>query len=91
MTTVAQIVKKAYRESNLISINASPTTAQQEEALELLNEIIPSTLAMEGAGPLIPFPLGQNNIEVPAAWPWGGSNTPAGEWGYQNRLRLFLI
>lgn len=80
MSTVDQIITKAYRESNLISINAAPTDLQRSEALDLLNEIIPSVLSFEGAGPLQPFPIGMNNRDVPSYFPWGGSQVPTGEW-----------
>lgn len=47
MTTVTSIIKQAYRESNLIAIAASPTVAQQEEALSLLNRFVLSLLDRE--------------------------------------------
>lgn len=47
MTTAAELIKAAYRESNLISINATVSSAQQTEALTLLNGLIPATIGNE--------------------------------------------
>lgn len=47
MTTVAQIISAAYRESNLIALGASPTAAQSTEALPRLQSIVQTALGAE--------------------------------------------
>jgi hypothetical protein len=47
MTTVADIIQAAYRETNLIPLGSTPTTAQTNEALPLFNTLIMSTMGNE--------------------------------------------
>lgn len=47
MTTVAEIIAAAYRESNLTALGVSPTSAQSTEALPRLQAIIQSALGAE--------------------------------------------
>jgi hypothetical protein len=65
MTTISQIITDAYRESNLIAVGASPTTAEQTEALRLLNRVVISLFGNELGDPLKVLPLGKNNIQTP--------------------------
>lgn len=67
MTTVSQIITDAYRESNLIALNASPTADEQTEALRLLNRVVKGLFGYEFGEPLKPLPLGKENIETPDA------------------------
>jgi len=65
MTTISQIITDAYRESNLIAVGASPTTAEQTEALRLLNRVVSSLFGNEMGDPLSVLPLGKGNIQTP--------------------------
>lgn len=47
MTTASEIITAAYRESNLVAISGSPTTAETTEALARLNSLIPGVLGSE--------------------------------------------
>ena len=46
-TLVADIVRDAYRESNLISIGTEPSGAQKQEAIRFVNRVLPSVLGNE--------------------------------------------
>lgn len=70
MTTAQNIIKKAFRESNLIPVGQSPTSAQETEALEDLNNLLLSVLGYEMGDPLDPLPLGKNNVERPVGYPY---------------------
>jgi hypothetical protein len=69
MTTVAQLIIDAYRESNLIPIGATPTSAEETEGLRLLNRIFFSVIGNEGGDPLDDLPIGGNNIVSPSGYP----------------------
>ena len=58
MVTVSEICRKAYREINMLGIKASMITEQEDEALELLNTLIPSTLGSEIGEELRDFQVG---------------------------------
>jgi hypothetical protein len=60
MTLVSDIIANAYRESNLIPIGSSPTTAQSDEALSRLNSIVLSSIGNE-----IGDKLNDLNVEGP--------------------------
>lgn len=70
MTLVSQIIADAYRESNLIAIGASPTAAEETEALRLLNRNIVSMFGHEFGEELTPLPFGKNNIVTPSDVPF---------------------
>lgn len=89
MTVVTQIITDAYRQSNLLAIGSSPTSPQQAEALRYLNRIVLSVLGNEAGENLQPFPLGKNNIDTPAGWPWYES-TPSSDWFVPLNCRLML-
>lgn len=89
MTLVSEIITDAYRQSNLISINTSPTSAQQTEALRYLNRLVKSVFGNEAGENYEALPLGGNNIDRPAGYPWYG-NTPGGNWFVPKNKRLML-
>lgn len=89
MTTVSQIITDAYRECNLIAISATPTTAEQSEALRLLNRLVLSVLGYELGQQFQPVAIGDNGIESPQGFPWYG-NIPAGEWWVPMNHRLIV-
>jgi hypothetical protein len=64
MTTISEIISDAYRESNLISINATPTVAQQTEALRLLNRIVIALFGNEAGDPFTNINVGNNNVQT---------------------------
>lgn len=47
MTTASELITSAYRESNLVGVGRSLSTAQQTEGLTLLNNLIPATIGQE--------------------------------------------
>lgn len=76
MTTVASIINSALRETNIIPLGISPTTAQETEAFNLLSTIVAGVLGNEAGENLNPLPLGQNNIESPSGYPWWSNELP---------------
>lgn len=70
MTTVSQLITDAYRESNLIAVNSSPTSAEQTEALRLLNRVVKSLFGNELGDPLDTIPLGKGNTQTPSNVPF---------------------
>ena len=89
MTLVSQIIFDAHRESNLIGINATLTSAEETEGLRLLNRILASTLGNEAGQNLEMFPIGDNNIESPAGYPFYDT-LPSGDWYAPTNARLVL-
>lgn len=63
MTTIAQIITDAYRETNLIAQTATETTNEQAEALRLLNRFILSLFGNEAGDNLVNRNYGQNNVD----------------------------
>lgn len=61
-TPVTTLINDAYRESNLTGLSGSPTTAEQAEALVLLNRFIDSLWGAEMGENLINIPFGLNNV-----------------------------
>ena len=72
MTTVSQLITDAYRESNLIAVNSSPTSPEQTEALRLLNRVVKSLFGNEMGDPLDTIPLGKGNTQTPSNVPLYG-------------------
>ena len=66
MTTVSQIILDAFRESNLIRIGASPTVAEETEALRLFNRYVSSLFSIEMGENLVEVNHGKNNVEAPS-------------------------
>jgi len=89
MTTVTQIITDAYRQSNLLAINSSPTDPQLAEGLRYYNRIVNSVLGNEAGENLQPFPIGRNNISRPSGYPWAGT-TPSFDWFVPLNTRLMF-
>lgn len=70
MTLVSQIIIDAYRESNLISITATPTALEQAEALRLLNQEVADVYGFECGEMLQTLPLGNVSVVSPQGYPW---------------------
>lgn len=71
MTLVSSIISDAFRESNLIAIGVDPTTAEQAEALRLLNSIVLTFIGQELGELLEDGNVGSNNVtrgEYPQSW-----------------------
>lgn len=68
MTLVSAIIKRAYRESNLIAINATPSPAQAEEGLERLASLIAALLGFEVGTQLLDWPIGNQNVQGDIDW-----------------------
>lgn len=58
MALASDIVARAYRESNLIALSGTATTAEQAEALALLNSLILSTVGNEAGEELSDLNIG---------------------------------
>jgi hypothetical protein len=89
MTTVAQIITDAYRQSNLLPIGVSPTVDQQDEALRYLNRIVKSVFGNEAGDPFESFPIGRVDINRPAGYPWW-DNVPDNNWWVPKNTRLMV-
>lgn len=89
MTIVADIIRDAFRESNINAINVNPTAAQQEEALRLLNRLVSSVYGNEAGEQFIPMDLGSNNIQRPQGYPWVSPEELA-DWYVPENTRLML-
>lgn len=76
MTLVASIIKSALRETNLIPLGVEPTDDQSDEAFGLLSTIVAGVLGNEAGENMVPMPLGQNEINSPAGYPWWSNELP---------------
>lgn len=76
MTTVASIISSALRETNLIPLGVIPTDVQVAEGFNLLSTIVAGVLGNEAGENLVPFPLGQNEINSPKGYPWWSNELP---------------
>ena len=75
-TLISSIISDALRETNLIPLGVTPTTAQSTEAFSKLQALVSSTLGNEMGENLNPFPLGQDNITSPVGYPWWNNTLP---------------
>lgn len=87
MTLVSTIIRDAYRQSNLIGINAAVTDAQNDEGLRYLNRILKASYGNDASEALQQLPLGQENISRPQGYPWYGNN-PGGNWFVPKQAQL---
>lgn len=71
MTTALSIITSAYREGNLIAVGVTPTTAEQAEALGVLNRFIAGVFGEEMGENLAdwPVPLPQRTAPIAANYP----------------------
>jgi hypothetical protein len=89
MTTVAQIITDAYRQSNLLAVGTSPTSAEETEALRYLNRLVKSVFGSEIGESLTAFPIGSENYTTPAGYP-GYDTVPDSNWFVPKNSRLML-
>lgn len=62
MTLLSTLVTDAFRESNLVAVGATETTAQRTEALRLLNVMISAFFGHEIGSPLVDVTIGSEGI-----------------------------
>ncbi len=65
MTTILQIIKEAYRESNILPIGQTPSANEQEEALALFNRFLSSVYGAEVGEKLTTIRIGSLNVVNP--------------------------
>ena len=65
MALVSEIIRDAYRESNLISITESPNQDEQSEGLRLLNRHIQSVLGYEAGDKFELINIGERGLVTP--------------------------
>ena len=74
MALVSNVIRYAFRESNIIPLTASPNDAQATEALQLLNSYIASLYGDRAGEKLADWPLGQFGRADPqdqyCVWDW---------------------
>jgi hypothetical protein len=90
MTLVSDIIRDAYRESNLISITADPTANETAEALRLLNRVVASTRGQEAGEELDQILIGRNNISRPQGFPYYDGVPDGTLWYVPLNARLVL-
>lgn len=64
MALISEIVTDAYRETNRIAAGQTETTAEQTEAVRLLNRYISALLGNELGAPLDSVLFGENNVDA---------------------------
>lgn len=87
MTLVSEIITDALRQSNLLALGSSPTSAQQVEGLRYLNRIVKSVFGNEAGDPLTAFPVGRHNVSRPAGFPWY-NDVPDNDWFVPKNTRI---
>lgn len=90
MTLVSDIIRDAYRESNLIAVGTEPSGAQTDEALRLLQRIVASVYGDEEGEELEPLPIGSNDINRPSGYPWYNQVPSESNWFVPKNTRLVL-
>ncbi len=68
MTLASDIIQRAYRENNILSINGALTINQSTEGLQLLNTILLSSIGNEIGEKLKNWPIGNLNVTFPYQW-----------------------
>jgi hypothetical protein len=68
MTLTSAIIKSAYRESNLVAINAAPSSNQITEAVDRLNVVVAGVYGNEVGDPFLDWPVGIEDLIVPTGW-----------------------
>lgn len=89
MTLVSEIITDAFRQSNLVAVGVEPTDAEKTEALRYLNRLLKSVFGNEAGDPLTAFPIGRQNIQRPAGFPWYGE-VPSEDWFVPLNVRVMM-
>lgn len=74
MTLASDIIQRAYRESNLIALGATPSTNQASEGLTRLNGVLLSTVGGEVSDDLVDLNIGGNYSETEVTDQWVPDN-----------------
>lgn len=90
MTTVLEIIRDAYRESNLIALGDVPSADQLDEGLTLLKRYRLSVYGTEAGEQLDPMPIGRHNIQRPQGYPWYDQVPDNTNWFVPANVRLYL-
>jgi len=90
LTLVSEIIRDAYREGNLIAINADPTADEQTEGLSLLNRLIASVYGTKIGEKYEEILIGRANISRPQGYPWYEQVPPVTDWFVPTNTRLIL-
>jgi hypothetical protein len=90
MTLVSTIITDAYRQSNLIAVGTTETTAQQTEALRYLSRIVKGVFGAEAGENLEAFPIGSTNINRPSGYPWWNTVPDDTDWFVPENIRVML-
>lgn len=90
MTTVAQIITDAYRKSNLLALGASPSDAQNSEALRYLNRFVKSVFGNEAGDKFTSLPIGSENYARPSGYPWYTTTPDDSDWFVPANIRVML-
>ena len=75
MTLASAIITRAYRRTNIIPLVATPSTAQQTEALDMLNPIILSTIGYEAGQELRDLNIGGDYDQSQSVATWVPENS----------------
>lgn len=75
MTLVSDIIKYAYRESNLIALASAVTSNQSSEALALLNSLVLSTVGNEAGDDYVDLVVGGSYDQSDLIGDWIPDNT----------------
>lgn len=75
MSLASDIITRAYRETNIIPLGASPNTNQTTEALTHLNSLLLSTVRNEVGDPLSDLNIGGNYDQASLASIWVPENS----------------
>lgn len=70
MTTTAEILEEAFRESSLTTELNSPTPTQMRQAKDRLQAIVNSAYGFEVGEPLTDWPVGLEGMQFPAEQGW---------------------
>lgn len=63
MTLISTIISDAFREGNLTAVGSSPSTAEQDEALRLINRNISGLFGREAGEDLVDVAVGKGNVD----------------------------
>lgn len=90
MTLVSDIINRAFRVSNITGTGATPTTAEQTEALALLQSFTEGVFGNEAGDGFYNMPIGSEGIERPSGYPWYETVPDDSDWFVPENYRLFM-
>lgn len=90
MTLVSEIIRDAYRESNLIAISANPTDPENAEALRFLNRFVSGVYGNEAGEELKTILIGSGHIRRPQGYPFYDQVPDQTTWFLPQNVRMVL-